>query len=39
VLSVEELATVFHPPSAATATPTFERIESKKGEAPTNLPI
>ena len=39
VLSVEELATVFHPPSAATATPNFERIDSKKGEAPMNLPI
>ena len=39
VLSTEELATLFHPPTATVATPTFDRIESKKGEAPTNLPI
>jgi ABC-type Fe3+-hydroxamate transport system substrate-binding protein len=39
IFSVEELATIFHPPSGATATPSFERIESKKGSAPSNLPI
>ncbi len=39
VMSTEELATIFHPPTATTATPTFERIDSKKGEAPMNLPI
>ena len=39
ILSVEELATIFHPPTGATATPSFERIESKKGSAPANLPI
>lgn len=39
ILSTEELATLFHPPTATTASPSFERILSKKGEAPANLPI
>jgi hypothetical protein len=40
VLNTEELATIFHLPSkASTETPSFERIESKKAQAPGNLPI
>lgn len=39
ILTTEELATLFHFPSAiAVATPTLERIPSKKSEAPFNLP-
>ena len=39
ILSTEELATIFHLPSTVIGTPTFERAESKKGEAPSNLPF
>jgi len=39
VLSSEELATVFHFPGRVAETPSFTRIDSKKVEAPTNLPI
>lgn len=39
VLNSEELATIFHFPSSATGTPTLKRVESKKSEAPSNLPI
>jgi len=39
VLNSEELATIFHFPGSVAETPTFERIESKKVESPTNLPI
>ena len=39
VLNTEELATIFHLPGMVSATPTFGRIESKKGQAPSNLPI
>ncbi len=39
VLNTEELATIYHFPGSVAATPTLERIPSKKGEAPTNLPI
>lgn len=39
VLSTEELATIFHFPGQVSATPTLERIPSKKSQAPTNLPI
>lgn len=39
VLNSEELATVFHLPGGVSATPSFERIESRKGEAPANLPV
>lgn len=38
VLSTEELATIYHFPSRATATPTLQRELSRKGEAPSNLP-
>ncbi len=39
VLTVEELATVFHLPGSVATTPTLARAPSKKGEAPANLPI
>ncbi len=39
VLNTEELATIYHFPGAVAATPTFGRSESKRGEAPVNLPI
>jgi hypothetical protein len=39
VLNTEELATMFHFPGGVAATPTFNRIESRKAEAPTNLPV
>jgi len=39
ILSSEELATLYHLPGRVAETPSFERIESKKGEAPGNLPI
>jgi len=40
VLNTEELATIFHFPAGGLATsPAFERIGSKKSEAPSNLPV
>lgn len=39
VLNTEELATIFHLPGMVSATPTFTRVESRKGEAPANLPL
>lgn len=39
VLNTEELATIYHFPGAVLETPTFGRIESKRGEAPVNLPV
>ncbi len=39
VLNTEELATLFHFPGSAAATPTFTRVDSKKSEAPANLPV
>ncbi|MDP2652313.1 MAG: hypothetical protein Q8O94_04195 [bacterium] len=38
VMSTEELATVFHIPSASIETPSLGRIHSATGEAPGNLP-
>ncbi|HRY62361.1 MAG TPA: hypothetical protein P5056_01155 [Candidatus Paceibacterota bacterium] len=38
-LNSEELATIYHFPGAVSVTPTFSRIESKRAEAPINLPI
>ncbi len=38
-LNTEELATVFHFPNMTVVTPTFRKIETKRGSAPTNLPI
>lgn len=39
VLNAEELATIFHLPGKAVEAPMLQRIESRKGEPPTNLPI
>ena len=39
VLNTEELATMYHFPGGVSTTPTFSRIESRKVEAPSNLPI
>jgi len=39
ILNSEELATMFHLPGGVSVTPTFGRIESRKAEAPTNLPV
>ncbi len=39
VLNPEELATIFHFPGRVAETPTFARIEAKKGEAPPGLPV
>ena len=39
VLNTEELATIFHLPGQVSTTPTLERVESRKIEAPANLPI
>ncbi|OHA16833.1 MAG: hypothetical protein A3C79_00695 [Candidatus Taylorbacteria bacterium RIFCSPHIGHO2_02_FULL_45_28] len=38
VLNTEELATIYHFPGSVAATPTLERLPSKKTEAPSNLP-
>jgi hypothetical protein len=39
VLNTEELATIFHFPGRVAETPTFSRIEAKKGEPPSGLPV
>ena len=39
ILNTEELATIYHFPGSVAATPTFERIPSKRSQAPSNLPI
>ncbi len=39
VMSTEELATIFHIPGESSHTPTLTRVSSKKGDAPSNLPI
>lgn len=39
VLTTEELATLFHFPGTTVTTPTLSRVSSKKGEAPSNLPV
>ena len=39
VLNSEELATIYHFPGSIAAAPTFERVPSKKSNAPSNLPI
>ena len=39
VLNSEELATIYHFPGGVAETPTFTRIESRKGEPPANLPV
>ncbi len=39
IYTSEEIATFFHLPTASVATPGLLRIESKRAQAPTNLPI
>lgn len=39
VMNAEELATMYHLPGNVSRTPTLSRIESKKAEAPGNLPV
>lgn len=39
ILSAEELATIYHFPGKVARTPTVSRLNSKKAEAPSNLPI
>lgn len=39
VLNTEELATLYHFPGGVSGTPTFSRIDSRKSEAPPNIPI
>ena len=39
MFSVEELATMFHLPGTVALTPTLNRIESARSEAPSNLPV
>ena len=39
ILNTEELATIYHLPGLSVATPSFDRISSKKSEPPANLPI
>ncbi|HWQ60423.1 MAG TPA: hypothetical protein VN420_04770 [Candidatus Fimivivens sp.] len=38
-LSVEELATVFHPPDLSVMAPSLTRVSAKRGTAPSNLPV
>jgi hypothetical protein len=38
ILTTEELATLFHVPSASISTPSLPRIQSTTGGAPSNLP-
>jgi hypothetical protein len=39
VLSAEELATIYHFPGQVSQTPSFKRIESKKAQPPSDLPV
>jgi hypothetical protein len=39
ILNTEELATLFHLPGGVSATPTFARVDSRKMDAPSNLPV
>ncbi len=39
VMNSEELATLYHFPGQVAGTPTLNRVPSKKGQAPSNLPI
>jgi hypothetical protein len=38
VMSIEELATIFHFPGLVSETPSFKRVESKIAKPPSNLP-
>ncbi|MBU6426790.1 hypothetical protein KGQ27_00945 [Patescibacteria group bacterium] len=39
VMNSEELATIYHFPGSVAATPSLERVPSKKAQAPANLPM
>jgi len=39
VMNTESLATIYHFPGQVAKTPNISRVEAKKSEAPTNLPI
>lgn len=39
ILNTEELATIYHFPGQSANTPSLKRVQSRKGEAPENLPI
>lgn len=39
ILNAEELATIYHFPGQSANTPSLKRVQSRKGEAPENLPI
>ena len=39
ILNSEELATMFHLPGRVATTPTLQKVESKRAEAPSNLPL
>ena len=39
VYSVDELATIYHPPTTYVGAPNLKHLEAKKGSAPMNLPI
>lgn len=39
ILNIEELATIFHFPTAAVEAPATPRIEAKRGGAPSGLPV
>ncbi|MDB5239319.1 MAG: hypothetical protein JWO00_654 [Candidatus Parcubacteria bacterium] len=39
VMNTEELATIYHFPGSVAATPSLDRVPSKKGTAPGNLPV
>jgi hypothetical protein len=39
VLTTEEIATIYHFPGKMAATPSLPKIESKRSEPPTNLPV
>jgi hypothetical protein len=39
IFSTEELATMFHLPGTVVTTPTLNRVDARKGDPPTNLPI
>ena len=39
ILNTEELATIFHFPASVTESASLERVDSRKGEPPANLPI
>ena len=39
ILNTEELATIYHLPGAEVKAPMFPRVEAKKGQPPTGLPL